>query len=169
MLLELFAVLTIASVVYNAATADGVKPATKLYAGPFVHVDGKLVAYRSWGTHGTPIILLGGFVVPSSVWDGVGKRLARDHRVFALDLPPFGYTERRGPYTLRLWIDLVRAFERRLGLHHPVLVGHSLGAAVVVADALWQRRALSRRRTVLGGKGARRPMVHERLPDRDEL
>src|SRR6266849_7346422 len=89
-LLELFAVLTIASVVYNAATADGVKPATKLYAGPFVHVDGKLVAYRSWGTHGTPIILLGGFVVPSSVWDGVGKRLAQNHRVFALDLPPFG-------------------------------------------------------------------------------
>ncbi|MGZ4410268.1 MAG: alpha/beta fold hydrolase [Gaiellaceae bacterium] len=136
-LLELFAVLTIASVVYNAATAGGVKPATGLYAGPFVHVDGKLVAYRRWGARGTPIILLGGFIVPSSVWDGVGKRLARDHRVFALDLPPFGYTERRGPYTLRGWIDLVRAFETHLGLHHPVLVGHSLGAAVVVADALW--------------------------------
>ncbi len=137
MLLELFAVLTIASVVYNAATADGVKPATKLYAGPFVQVDGKLAAYRSWGTHGTPILLLGGFVVPSSVWEGVGTRLARHHRVFALDLPPFGYTERKGPYTLRGWVELVRAFERRLGLHRPVLVGHSLGAAVVVADALW--------------------------------
>jgi len=136
-LLELFAVLTIASVAYNAATVDGVKPATKLYAGPFVHVDGKLVAYRSWGTHGTPIILLGGFIVPSSVWNEVGKQLAQDHRVYALDLPPFGYTERKGPYTLRGWIDLVRAFERRLGLHHPVLVGHSLGAAVAVADALW--------------------------------
>src|SRR2546430_7861775 len=137
LLLGLFAVLTAASVVYNFATRDTVKPATELYSGPFVHVDGKLVAYRRWGTRGTPIILLGGFVVPSSVWDGVGKRLARDHRVFALDLPPFGYTERRGPYTLRGWVDLVRAFEARLGLHHPVLVGHSLGAAVVVADALW--------------------------------
>ena len=136
-LLELFIVLTIASVAYNAVTAEGVKPATRLYPGPFLHADGKLVAYRRWGTHGTPIILLGGFIVPSSVWDGVGKRLARDHRVFALDLPPFGYTERRGPYTLRGWTDLVRAFEARLGLHHPVLVGHSLGAAVVVAEALW--------------------------------
>ena len=137
MLLELFAVLTIVSLVYNAATADRVKPATALYAGPFVRVDGKAVAYRRWGTHGTPIILLGGFIVPSSVWDGVGRRLARDHRVFALDLPPFGYTERKGPYTLRGWIELVRAFERRFGLHRPVLVGHSLGAAVAVADALW--------------------------------
>src|SRR3989454_10891836 len=128
-LLELFAVLTIASVVYNAATADRVKRATGFYAGPFVHVDGKLVAYRRWGTRGTPIILLGGFVVPSSVWDGVGKRLARDHRVFALDLPPFGYTERRGPYTLRGWIEIVRAFETRFGLQRPVLVDHALGYA----------------------------------------
>ena len=138
-LLELFAVLTIVSLVYNAATADDVKPGTALYAGPFVHVDGKVVAYRRWGARGTPIILLGGFVVPSSVWDGVGKLLGRDHRVFALDLPPFGYTERKGPYTLRSWIEIVRAFETGFGLHRPVLVGHSLGAAVVVADALWHR------------------------------
>jgi pimeloyl-ACP methyl ester carboxylesterase len=137
LLLELFVVLTVASVVYNSATAGRVKPATALSAGPFVRVDGKLLACRHWGARGTPIILLGGFIVPSSVWDGVGRGLARDHRVFALDLPPFGYTERKGPYTLRGWIDLVRAFEQRFGLHRPVLVGHSLGAAVVVADALW--------------------------------
>src|SRR6266566_2191182 len=67
-LLELFAVLTIVSLVYNAATADRVKPATALYAGPFVRVDGKAVAYRRWGTHGTPIILLGGFLATSSDW-----------------------------------------------------------------------------------------------------
>jgi hypothetical protein len=61
-LLELIAVLTVASVVYNAATADRVKPATALYAGPFVHVNGKLLAYRRWGARDTPIILLGGFI-----------------------------------------------------------------------------------------------------------
>jgi pimeloyl-ACP methyl ester carboxylesterase len=136
-LLELFAVLTIVSLVYNAATADSVKPATALYRGPFVRVDGRAVAYRHWGARGTPIILLGGFVVPSSVWEGLGKLLGHDHRVFALDLPPFGYTERKGPYTLRSWVDIVRGFETRFGLHHPVVVGHSLSAAVVVADALW--------------------------------
>src|SRR5437660_1219768 len=136
-LLELLVVLTVASSAYNLATAGRIKPATELYAGPFLRVSGKLVAYRRWGTRGTPIILLGGFIVPSSVWEGVGRRLGHDHRVFALDLPPFGYTERKGPYTLRGWIELVRAFERRFGLHRPVLVGHSLGAAVAVADALW--------------------------------
>src|SRR5436309_11326520 len=136
-LLELLVVLMVASGAYNLATAGRIKPATELYAGPFLRVSGELVAYRRWGTRGTPIILLGGFIVPSSVWEGVGRRLGHDHRVFALDLPPFGYTERRGPYTLRGWIDLVRAFETRFDLHHSVLVGHSLGAAVVVADALW--------------------------------
>ena len=138
-LLALFALLTIASVAYNVSTAGTVKPATALYAGPFVHVDGKLVAYRRWGARGTPIILLGGFIVPSSVWESVGERLGRNHRVYAVDLPPFGYTERKGPYTLRGWVDLVRAFDTHFGLHRPVLVGHSLGAAVVVADALWHR------------------------------
>jgi pimeloyl-ACP methyl ester carboxylesterase len=34
------------------------------------------------------------------------------------------------------WVHLVHDFDRRLGLHRPLLVGHSLGAAVVVADAL---------------------------------
>jgi pimeloyl-ACP methyl ester carboxylesterase len=138
--MELFVVVTAASIVYNVATAHRSRPATALYRGPFVHVDGKLVAYRHWGSRGTPVILLGGFIVPSSVWDGVGRRLAHDHRVYALDLPPFGYTQRRGPYTLQGWTALVRAFDRRFGLRRPVLVGHSLGAAVVVADALWHPR-----------------------------
>jgi pimeloyl-ACP methyl ester carboxylesterase len=135
-LLELFAVLTAVSVAYNLATADRIKQASAFYGGPFVSVDGKRVAFRRWGVHGTPVILLGGFIVPSSVWDGVGRRLGRQHRVFAIDLPPFGYTERKGPYTLQGWIHLVRAFDRHFGLRRPVLVGHSLGAAVVVADAL---------------------------------
>ena len=134
--LELFVVLTLASVAYNLATADRVKPASALYGGPFVRVDGKQVAFRRWGAHGTPVVLLGGFIVPSSVWEGVARRLARRHRVFAIDLPPFGYTERRGPYTLESWVNLVHDFDRRFGLHRPLLVGHSLGAAVVVAEAL---------------------------------
>src|SRR6476469_9545833 len=123
-LLGLFIVLTLASVAYNAATAGDVKPATALYAGPFVRVDGKLVAFRRWGARGTPVVLLGGFIVPSSVWEAVARRLSGRHRVFAVDLPPFGYTERKGPYTLDGWVHLVHDFDRRFGLHRPLLVGH---------------------------------------------
>lgn len=99
-----------------------------------------MVAYRHWGDSGTPIVLLGGFVVPSFVWQKVGARLGRHHRVYALDLPPFGFSERKGPYTLRGWADLVRAFDAQLHLSRPVVVGHSLAAAVAVGMALWHPR-----------------------------
>ncbi len=134
--LELAIFLTVASLIYNAATSRRDAAATKLYAGPFVRVDGTLIAYRRWGAHGTPIVLLSGFVEPSWVWNDVGRILGRTHRVYALDLPPFGYSQRRGPYTLTHWTQLVEGFEASLGIERPLLVGHSLGAAVAVSAAV---------------------------------
>jgi len=131
-LLVLFVALTLASLLFNAVTAGRDEAAAKLYPGPFVQVDGTELAYRAWGSHGSPIVLLGGFIEPAWVWHRVGPLLARKHRVYALDLPPFGYSQRRGPYTLSHWSELVRGFDERLGLHRPVVVGHSLGAAVAV-------------------------------------
>ena len=140
-LLVLIAVVTLGAFAYDAASAGGV-PAQKLYAGPFVRVDGRLLAYRRWGTHGTPIVLIGGFVESSDVWRKVGPLLGRTHRVYALDLPPFGYSERRGPYTLSAWLNEIEGFDRALGIVRPTLVGHSLGAADVVGEALRHPRAL---------------------------
>ena len=139
----LIAALTISSFAYNEATDGREQPASALYAGPFVSVDGTRVAYRRWGTSGSPIVLVGGFVEPSWVWEKVGPLLGRHHRVVALDLPPFGYTLRRGPYTLARWVELVQAVSTRLGLPRPLVVGHSLGAAVAVDDALVHPRGVS--------------------------
>jgi len=136
LVLELAVVVTIASLVYNAATAARMEPAQELYSGPYVRVDGKHVAYRRWGNSGSPIVLVGGFVEPTNVWQALGTRLAAKHRVFALDLPPFGYSQRKGPNTLRSWIALVHDFDAHFGLRRPVIVGHSLGAAVAVGEAL---------------------------------
>ena len=135
----LVVLVTIASFAYNLATDGREAAARSLYAGPYVVADRTSIAYRRWGRAGTPIVLLGGFVEPSWVWQRVGRLLGRRHRVYALDLPPFGYTERRGPFTVAHWVELVRAFDARLGIGRPLLVGHSLGAAVAVGAAL--RRA----------------------------
>lgn len=142
-MLVIVVALTIASFAYNAATNGREQPASSLYPGPFVSVDGTRVAYRSWGSTGSPIILVGGFVEPSWVWNRVGPLLGRAHRVIALDLPPFGYTLRRGPYTLARWVDLVQAVSAKLRLVRPVVVGHSLGAAVAVDVALTHRADVS--------------------------
>jgi pimeloyl-ACP methyl ester carboxylesterase len=141
-LLAVLAALTAASLAYNAATGGESKPATALYAGPFVRVGDTLVAYRRWGSRGAPIVLLGGFVEPSWVWHAVGPLLARTHRVYALDLPPFGYTQRTGRYRLTDWSELVRGFDERLRISRPLVVGHSLGAAVAVGDALEHPRSV---------------------------
>jgi len=138
---ELVLFLTVASLIYNAATSGRDEPAAKLYAGPYVRVDGTSIAYRRWGTTGSPIVLVGGFVEPSWVWAKVGSLLGRRHRVYALDLPPFGFSERRAPYTLAHWTTLVLGFEQALGMARPVLVGHSLGAAVVVSVEVADPRA----------------------------
>ncbi|HEY3921671.1 MAG TPA: alpha/beta fold hydrolase, partial [Gaiellaceae bacterium] len=81
-------------------------------------------------------MLISGFAESSWVWHVVGPLLGRDHRVFAVDLPPFGFSQRRGPYTLAHWQVLLRGFVQRLRLSRPVLVGHSLGAALIVEYAL---------------------------------
>lgn len=133
--LALVLFLTLASAVYNLVTRHRDGPVSSLYHGRSVVVDGTRLAYTRWGSKGTPIVLIGGFVEPASVWRPTAELLARDHRVFAVDLPPFGFSQRRGPYTLARWAELVRGFDAELRLGRPVVVGHSLGAAVAVSVA----------------------------------
>ena len=141
--LILLVALTLAAVAFDLATAHDQRPATSLYPGPFAKVGDTLVAYRRWGASGTPIVLLGGAAESTWVWHEVGPLLAaQHHRVYALDLPPFGYTQRRGPYTMAGWVALVRGFDARLGIRRPVLVGHSLGAGVAASYALRSPRAV---------------------------
>jgi pimeloyl-ACP methyl ester carboxylesterase len=130
--LVLAAAVTVVSVSFNLATRHR---DTLRYRGPEVNVDGTKLAYARWGTHGSPVILLGGFVEPTWVWHAAGPLLARNHRVYAVDLPPFGFSQRHGPYTLARWSELVRGFAARLQLRRPLVVGHSLGAAVAVSVA----------------------------------
>jgi pimeloyl-ACP methyl ester carboxylesterase len=147
-LLGLVVAPTLASVIYNAATADASVPVSTLWHGKTI--DG--TAYRQWGASGTQIVLIGGFLEPSFVWDEVGPLLAHGHRVYALDLDGFGYTVRRGPWTLGHWGDQVQAFCKALGLTKPIVVGHSLGAAVAAELA---RRGIASRIVLLDGDALR--------------
>lgn len=126
--------VTIGSLVANALTT----PAATFPApdGLDVSVSGVRVHYREWGTGGSPVVLVHGFVESTAAWSTVGPLLARTHTVYALDLMGYGYTAYTGRYTLLDEAILVDGFIRALGLDRPVLVGHSLGAAVVGAVAL---------------------------------
>ena len=124
-----------AAAAYNAFVPFKTYPAQALYHGPFVKLDGRLVAYRRWGSSGTPIVLIPGFAEPSFVFARVGPLLARGHRVYALDLAGYGYSERKGPYGLDGWTAEVQSFIAHFHLRRPLVVGHSLGAAIALAVA----------------------------------
>lgn len=142
-------VALVGSYIFNLSTNGQGRPVTELWHGRFVEADGVLTAYRAWGSHGSPIVLVGGFLEPSFIWDDVGPLLARaGHRVYALDLDGFGYSERRGPFTLAEWADQVQGFMHVLHIDDPVIVGHSLGAAVAVEVA---RRGSATRAVLLDG------------------
>lgn len=143
-LTALFVLVTVVAVAVDLSPLGAERPARSLYAGPFVGVGSTLVAYRTWGRTGTPIVLLGGAAEPSWVWHEVGPRLAAaGHRVIAVDLPPFGYTQRNISYTMNGWLRLLHGFERRLAIQRPLLVGHSLGAGIAAAEALARPRDVS--------------------------
>jgi pimeloyl-ACP methyl ester carboxylesterase len=125
------------SALYNTVTSPSTRPARELApSGRFVEAAGVLTHYERFGTRGSPIVLVGGFLEPSDTWDAVATRLARHHRVVAMDLAGFGYSQRTGDYRLSDWQRQLDAFMGALGFRSALLVGHSLGAGVVAAEAL---------------------------------
>ncbi|SRR5579884_364397 len=133
----LLALITAASFVFNAFTAERVSPPPGL---SYVEADGISTRYQEWGTIGTPIVLVHGAFESVDTWSRLAPLLARDHRVYALDLTGYGYSQRKGPYTVDHQTDQLLGFldAMRLGAagDRPVLVGHSSGAAVVAQAAL---------------------------------
>jgi pimeloyl-ACP methyl ester carboxylesterase len=102
------------------------------------------VAYDDVG-EGVPLVLIHGLGVSRAIWSEVRDRFGPGYRVVALDLRGAGATEEvaQRELSLETWADDLRALLEELGIERPVLVGHSLGAAVALKYALqWPVRAL---------------------------
>ncbi|UQX88681.1 alpha/beta hydrolase [Jatrophihabitans telluris] len=134
--LVLLAVLTVAAVVYNRASDDSLSVPPLDAHGHYVRTGTLTTHYEQWGTAGSPIVLVHGFLESGSTWAATAALLGRGHRVYALDIRGYGYTERVGPYTLDSDTAQLVAFLAALHLDardnaRPMLVGHSSGAAIV--------------------------------------
>ncbi|MWA00499.1 alpha/beta fold hydrolase [Actinomadura sp. LD22] len=129
----LLAAVTVFSFAYNAATAGRAKaPAGAL----FTEADGVRTRYREWGARGTPVVLVHGAFESADTWSRVAPLLAARHRVYALDLTGWGYSERRGPFDAARQAAQLLGFLDALRLDRATLVGHSSGAGVIAAAAL---------------------------------
>lgn len=121
------------SYAYNLATQGALAPPAGLR---YVQTGDLRTRYTQWGGEGSPVLLLHGFVESADTWQPTARLLGRDHRVYAIDLDGFGYTQRVAPFDTAHLTTQVIDFIGALGLRRPVLVGHSSGAAVAAAVAL---------------------------------
>lgn len=69
----------------------------------------------------------------------LAPRLAEDYRVYVIDRPGLGYTDRLNTTgaTLRQQADLLSQAAQQLGAKAPIVVGHSYGGAVALAWAAY--------------------------------
>lgn len=81
---------------------------------------------------GPPILLLPGITSPAITWSFVAERLATTHRVIVLDIRGRGLSENRAGlgYTLDDYAQDARGVIEALGLGHPIVIGHSMGARI---------------------------------------
>ncbi|QKG19395.1 alpha/beta fold hydrolase [Actinomadura verrucosospora] len=129
----LLVAVTVFSFAYNAATSARAKPPA---GALFTEADGIRTRYREWGSGGTPVVLVHGAFESADMWAPVGPLLAARHRVYALDLTGWGYSERRGPFNTAHQAAQLLGFLDAMGLDRATLVGHSSGAGVIAAAAL---------------------------------
>jgi pimeloyl-ACP methyl ester carboxylesterase len=83
---------------------------------------------------GPPVILLHGFGACAYTWRHLAPELAKDHRVFALDLKGYGLSDKPedGKYAVSDQAEMVAAFIRTRDLHNLVIIGHSMGGGVTL-------------------------------------
>ena len=110
----------------------------------FTHLEGARVRYQVAG-QGPAVVLLHGFAASLNTWKDVLPRLAKNHRVVALDLKGFGWTDRpEGDYSPQEQAKLVFALLDELGIDRAAVVGHSWGASVALAMALDSPKRIDR-------------------------
>lgn len=107
-------------------------------AGWVTH-DGLRLRVREWGSPGEPgLVLVHGSTAHTHWWDHIGPRLADGRHVIAMDLSGHGdSTWRPQGYRIADWArEVLAVVATASAAGPPVLVGHSMGAGVVLRAAL---------------------------------
>jgi pimeloyl-ACP methyl ester carboxylesterase len=109
---------------------------------PLLEVNGVRTRYRQSGVDrpGTPLVLIHGAGGSSVTWLGTLRNLGRTHRCLAPDLPGHGQSAPLAGGTASVSIEAYRAhvdaFCTALDVPRAVFVGHSMGGAIVIEEAL---------------------------------
>jgi pimeloyl-ACP methyl ester carboxylesterase len=102
---------------------------------PFVNIGSEQIYYAERG-RGFPVILIHGAGGNHLIWGAQLRALGDKSRTIALDLPGHGMSPGAGRDSIEAYSDLVLAFLDALAIERAVLVGHSMGGAIVQTMAL---------------------------------
>ncbi|MDP1824834.1 MAG: alpha/beta hydrolase [Archangium sp.] len=115
---------------HNGAMPGEPKDAT------YLEVEGTRVRYVDVG-EGPPVVLLHGFASSIENWLTVMPKLVKDHRVIAIDLRGFGWTDRPvADYSPAAQAKLLKAVLDERKVNKVSIVAHSWGSSVALAFAL---------------------------------
>lgn len=109
---------------------------TGAWATATVPTSAGTLSYRRMGAAGPPVVLLHSLGLDAGSWRQTAEPLARDHTVYAFDLP--GHGDSPGPRRLLTIEDYARIVTQAcaaLGLSRVHLVGNSFGAVVAAETA----------------------------------
>lgn len=119
---------------------------------PLVDLDGSLFHYAGEFTPGLPALLLcHGAGGSHRHWLYQMRGLQNTAAVAAVDLPGHGASAGEAATSITAYRQFIARFCRSLGLHHFILAGHSMGAAIALDYALHHGDNLSGLILVAGG------------------
>jgi 4,5:9,10-diseco-3-hydroxy-5,9,17-trioxoandrosta-1(10),2-diene-4-oate hydrolase len=98
----------------------------------FIKIGNFNTRYWAEGSQGPPVILVHGLGEHIEFWLANFSVLAEKHRVYAVDLPGHGRTDKflKASYEISDLAQFVKDFMTALEIEHAHLVGHSLGGAI---------------------------------------
>lgn len=99
--------------------------------------DGIAISYLDRGRGEPVVVFVGGWGAEISDWETQIEYFSRNHRVLTLDLPGFGASGNdRKQWSMSAYGDDVATVMAALEIEKAVLVGHSMGAAVILEAAI---------------------------------
>jgi pimeloyl-ACP methyl ester carboxylesterase len=114
-------------------------------AATFATVEGTRVRYVDSGGDKPAVVLVHGFASSLETWATVIPELMKSHRILALDLKGFGWTDRpEGDYSPAAQAKIVLGLMAQRGIDKAAMVGHSWGSSVVLQVALQKPEAVTR-------------------------
>lgn len=122
--------------VYQKDTMAYEEAVARWAKGKFVLVDNKKVHYLEQG-EGNPVILIHGFLYNTVMWKKNIEDLAKNFKVYVIDLWGWGYSERLKElnYSYELYGKQIVGFMDALKIPRASLVGQSMGGGISVYAA----------------------------------